>query len=321
MNSPTILQQEHLGLAKVHALCAKMNAIWRPTASGDVGIDGQIEFLEPGSVVSTGKLIAVQVKSGPSYFTHQDDHYVKYYASATHRIYWSRLPIPVILVLNDPDNDVAYYARLKPQLDGKNPILVAKASRFVPESRIDLVTGAEEDQKAMDARFDPERVLRRFRKASIVVSEDTEFNGIHFLLACYKPDSPYFELRQARLSQVMHAIALGPSIGMGSDYYDLLLRCVLMSWSYKLTESFEEDFEKMWYELQMVPDIEVPLTEVGKKLIEHLLKHAEAYIPIEEARKRGCDTSTQYATSLMLLAQVASEELDGSDELGEEPRS
>jgi hypothetical protein len=154
-----------------------------------------------------------------------------------------------------------------------------------------------------------------------VVSDDTEFNGIHFLLACCKPDSQYFELRQARLSQVMHAISLGNSIGTGNDYYDLLLRCVLKSWSYKLTEPFEEDFERMWYDLQMVPDILVPLTERGKKVIEHLLRHAEAYIPIEAARMRGCDTSAQYAVSLMLLAQVASDELDESDNLGEEPRS
>lgn len=228
--------------------------------------------------------------------------------------------MPVILVLNDPDHDVAYYARVKPQLDGKGPILVAKTSRFAPNSRADLVGGAVEDQKAMDRRFDPERVLSSFRQASFVVSDGTEFNGIHFLLACCKPDRHYFELRQARLSQVMHAVALGKSIGIGSDYYDLLLRCVLKTWSYRLTERFEEDFEQMWYDLQMVPDIVVPLTESGKKMIEHLLRHPEAYISIKDALLRGYDTPAQYATSLMQLAQAASEEVDESDNLGEEPR-
>ncbi|RJE13301.1 hypothetical protein C0U42_16375 [Bacillus cereus] len=34
----------------------------------DLGIDGVIEFLEEDKSVSTGLMVGVQVKSGPSYF-------------------------------------------------------------------------------------------------------------------------------------------------------------------------------------------------------------------------------------------------------------
>lgn len=62
------IMQEHAGLVWVHKVCMEMHAIWRPGSSNDMGIDGHIEFLEQGSSVSTGLIIGVQLKSGPSYF-------------------------------------------------------------------------------------------------------------------------------------------------------------------------------------------------------------------------------------------------------------
>ncbi len=34
------IQKENIGIAEVHKVCAKMNAIWRPTTNNDLGIDG-----------------------------------------------------------------------------------------------------------------------------------------------------------------------------------------------------------------------------------------------------------------------------------------
>ncbi len=57
--------QEDRGLIQAHAACVAMHAIWRPTPCHDLGVDGQIEFLEEGdSVISTGKIVAAQIKSG-----------------------------------------------------------------------------------------------------------------------------------------------------------------------------------------------------------------------------------------------------------------
>jgi hypothetical protein len=124
--SDSNIMQEHRGIAKVHSICAEMNAIWRATCASDLGIDGQIEFLEPGKAVSTGCLVAVQVKSGPSYFTTTRGNEVTFQPTQKHRRYWTRLALPVVLVLHDPDRNLTIYARVKPQLVNDGPIVPAR---------------------------------------------------------------------------------------------------------------------------------------------------------------------------------------------------
>ncbi|WP_221928138.1 DUF4365 domain-containing protein [Pseudomonas syringae] len=62
----TTYTQERLGIAAVQYYAARRNQIWRETGTGDVGIDGNIEFVNAEGF-ATGRIVAVQVKSGPSY--------------------------------------------------------------------------------------------------------------------------------------------------------------------------------------------------------------------------------------------------------------
>ncbi|MBV9762230.1 MAG: DUF4365 domain-containing protein [Acidobacteriaceae bacterium] len=75
--------------------------IWRENMIKDVGIDGQIEYVTAAGN-ATGRLVAVQVKSGSSYFRHDDGGHWTFYPDQKHLLYWERFPIPVILVLHDP---------------------------------------------------------------------------------------------------------------------------------------------------------------------------------------------------------------------------
>ena len=59
--------QERLGVNAVAEAMAKVGQIWRETPMADVGIDGQIEYVSPEGF-ATGRMIAVQIKSGPSFF-------------------------------------------------------------------------------------------------------------------------------------------------------------------------------------------------------------------------------------------------------------
>ena len=61
--------QERLGVNAVAEAMAKIGQIWRETPMADVGIDGQIEYVSPEGF-ATGRMIAVQIKSGPSLFYH-----------------------------------------------------------------------------------------------------------------------------------------------------------------------------------------------------------------------------------------------------------
>ncbi|MCJ8383550.1 DUF4365 domain-containing protein, partial [Escherichia coli] len=86
MNFPKYHQtnsQERLGVNAVAEAIAKIGQIWRETPMADVGIDGQIEYVSPEGF-ATGRMIAVQIKSGPSFFQESQGDWV-FYPEEKHR--------------------------------------------------------------------------------------------------------------------------------------------------------------------------------------------------------------------------------------------
>lgn len=75
----TTYMQERRGINAVAVAAARMGQIWRETATADVGIDGQLEFVDENGFAkngfATGKTVAVQVKPGPSFFKNEDIHF------------------------------------------------------------------------------------------------------------------------------------------------------------------------------------------------------------------------------------------------------
>lgn len=57
---------ERIGVVSTEKIINKMGLIFREQPTDDYGIDAQIETMEKG--YATGKLIAVQIKSGISFF-------------------------------------------------------------------------------------------------------------------------------------------------------------------------------------------------------------------------------------------------------------
>ena len=72
------------------------------------GIDGEVEIVEESDVLS-GRLLAVQVRSGARYFTRTTPEGVIYEGNRDELEYWLRYSLPVVLVLYNPDTDVAYW--------------------------------------------------------------------------------------------------------------------------------------------------------------------------------------------------------------------
>lgn len=85
--------------------------IFRPTEKRDFGIDGQIEIVIQGSEKrhATGRLIAIQIKCGPSYLKNDIGDYYVHYCSTAHANYWESCSLPVILVLCNPDGGQCYW--------------------------------------------------------------------------------------------------------------------------------------------------------------------------------------------------------------------
>ena len=71
------------------------------------GIEAQIEIID--NEIPTGALIAVQVKSGKSYFSENTNTSFVFRTGDKHIEYWSRHSLPVILVIYDPDEDTLYW--------------------------------------------------------------------------------------------------------------------------------------------------------------------------------------------------------------------
>ena len=89
----------------------------------DLGIDAILEFIDNGRPLN--KQIAVQIKSGKSYYTHEAKECA--FPIASHRNYWSRYPLPVFGLVYVPALQTAYWLNIKHYLE-VNP--VATVIRF-----------------------------------------------------------------------------------------------------------------------------------------------------------------------------------------------
>ena len=110
MNLPKFPQtssNERVGVMRVATILTDMGLIFRETSNSDTGIDGYIEEVNNYQEV-TGRLLAVQIKSGASYLHEQDEYFV-FYADEAHIKYWKLYPIPVILCVHNPDTRKTYY--------------------------------------------------------------------------------------------------------------------------------------------------------------------------------------------------------------------
>jgi hypothetical protein len=305
-------QEEQRGYIKVHNICADMRAVWRPIINTDVGIDGQIEFLEIGEeLVSTGKIIAVQVKSGDSYFRDEGADYFRYYAKPRHQRYWSRVNLPMLLILNHPERNLTLYARVKHQLLDGSAIYVPKINLLTKSSRKQLINIHDEDVTLIERLFNPEEIVTSFKKAQLRSQQRMEVNGLHFLLSCTTRTGRYFELRYARLkAALMHVVS--PKSLQGEAFNEFVQRCVMKCWGYELVEPFEREFEEYWYERREMPDIVVPLTRKGHVVISHLWEGITEYLTHQGLRFSDVGIIRNLAEDMVRDAKSASKRLDKS---------
>jgi hypothetical protein len=100
MNKPNT---ERLGIAQLQSLFGKVGWFFREQFVQDNGIDAQVEIVENNN--STGQLIAIQLKSGASYFNEIKGNNIVYRPDVKHIEYWLKYTIPVIIVLYNPENE------------------------------------------------------------------------------------------------------------------------------------------------------------------------------------------------------------------------
>lgn len=99
------MQTERIGVYTIASIFEEMGFVFREQPIEDYGIDAIIEERTTGYL--SGKLIAVQIKSGESFFKGKDK--ATFYVDEKHHEYWLNYSIPVVLVLYNPESKLCVY--------------------------------------------------------------------------------------------------------------------------------------------------------------------------------------------------------------------
>lgn len=111
--------QERIWVNAVSLKVTKLGLIFRELPTSDVGIDGQVEYVNDKGE-ATGEVVAIQIKSGKSFFKHETNEFFKFYIANKHLHYWENFPIPVLLLMHNPTNDNIYFIDVRYELRKEN---------------------------------------------------------------------------------------------------------------------------------------------------------------------------------------------------------
>lgn len=96
-----------IGVVGTTLLFERLGWIFREQPIEDYGIDAHVEVVE--SNTATGKLIALQIKSGKSWFKQKTPDGFVFYVNTEHLEYWQEHSLPVMVVLYDDEEEIAYW--------------------------------------------------------------------------------------------------------------------------------------------------------------------------------------------------------------------
>ncbi|WP_218066108.1 DUF4365 domain-containing protein [Escherichia coli] len=287
MNFPKYHQtnsQERLGVNAVAEAIAKIGQIWRETPMADVGIDGQIEYVSPEGF-ATGRMIAVQIKSGPSFFKESKGDWV-FYPEEKHRFYWERFPLPVLIIIHNPETNLSYWQ------DARQVLRVAKSTDakgiIIPKSNVLQSTGAQTLFKGfavIDQDFmSVEEVLNYLIKAK---SNNASFPVSYFNLFCSGLTnicrSLYFGMDVAiTVAEVeLHNQNSPFGVGMGDSEHNFLFEYIKFIVYQHIADVDFSDCMIDWYDRAMQPSFMAPLTSRGKELVR-LIHELECRLKAED---------------------------------------
>ncbi|KAA0260984.1 MAG: DUF4365 domain-containing protein, partial [Chloroflexi bacterium] len=100
--------QELKGLDRIQFAVHEMKCLWRELNKDDIGIDGEIEILQPKpdgkGAIPTNKIIKVQAKSGKSYVKYDTADGFQVPVDKDDLEYWAKSNYPIIFIIYHPDD-------------------------------------------------------------------------------------------------------------------------------------------------------------------------------------------------------------------------
>jgi Domain of unknown function (DUF4365) len=97
---------ERQGVNAVDKIFTDAGWIFRPQLTADFGVDAQVELTKSGR--PSGQLLAIQIKSGTSYFRAAKNG-VAFYVDDPHMGYWSTHFLPMVLVIYNPETEATLW--------------------------------------------------------------------------------------------------------------------------------------------------------------------------------------------------------------------
>lgn len=94
-------------------LFSKIGWLYREQPICDVGIDAQVEIVKDSK--PTGQLLALQIKSGVSYFSEIENNEIIYRPDKKHVNYWMKYCLPVVIILYNPETDQFFWTDVEPK--------------------------------------------------------------------------------------------------------------------------------------------------------------------------------------------------------------
>ncbi|MEU9666795.1 DUF4365 domain-containing protein [Streptomyces bobili] len=109
-------QTERAGVSWIeYQVTHKLGWVFRGQETVDMGIDAHLEIVDEVSREATGRLLGVQIKTGPSYFQTPTSDGWWFVCDADHVSYWLGHTLPVLVMLCDVDNERVYWQSVNEQ--------------------------------------------------------------------------------------------------------------------------------------------------------------------------------------------------------------
>ena len=144
---------ERVGVSEVQsAIVGELGWLFREQPISDFGIDAHLETVADGN--PTGKLIAIQIKSGSAHF-HENSKTFTHYVDKTHYEYWVNHSLPVVLVgVPSPGTIIWQKLAMTTITETKRgyKVLVPKAQTLTSDAKAALAAVAEGPAEAQKIR-------------------------------------------------------------------------------------------------------------------------------------------------------------------------
>lgn len=264
--------QERAGVNAVAQKLTAMRCLWRETPNADIGIDGQIELVNDDGFCP-GQVLAAQVKSGPSYFKLSNNEEIIFYPEEKHRHYWANFPLPVILIVYNPETDIACWVDARRYLRSSTTgheaaISIPRANTLDGEHRAALLeTCGSFEEKLLTV----EQVVQQLaaQRSSTPGFDVTYLDLFGFGLTdiCRKL---FFSIGLGMEIAEWRAAGHGIGVGIGGAEYEFVNRYIRFLISQNLVYYDFYDFLIDWEEREMTPIFLCPLTPRGGAVVEEL---------------------------------------------------